>query len=208
MNKLFSEVLGAEAAVSPSLPAAASGCRQAALLLYAMSEADRSWTLARLSKDERAVIDPLLDELVSLAPDVDRSWMAEVAMNRPAAALGLQELLASADAEMVVLALRDEPPSLVRLVGSLSAWPWREAVFARLLGPGDGGRLNDPVVDGPSQAAPALAEAVMRRLAERLVGIAQMRAPVQHSGTSGGVLGKLAGRLQQWRSGSMGSLAP
>lgn len=208
MNKLFSEVVGAEATARPSLNSTVSGCRQAALLLYAMNEADRAWMLSQLSKDERAVIAPLLSELVSLAPDVDRTWMAEVALNTPTAALGLQDLLASADADMVALALRNEPPSLVRLVGSLSAWPWREAVLAQLLAPEEGGYRTDTVVDGPSEVAPALAEAVMRRLVERLTGSAQMRTPVQHASTSGGVLSKLAQRLQLWRSARIGNRAP
>lgn len=111
--------------------------RKAALSLHSMSKADRSWVLEQLSETERATVEPLLEELRSMAipggigllldetpqdnPDVFAS-SASLA-HEPTAEQQLQALTGSGISALKSC-LQHEPRRLAEMLCELRDWPW------------------------------------------------------------------------------------
>jgi hypothetical protein len=110
---------------------------QAALLLGAMSESDRAWTLAQLSADERAVLVPLLEELEALGIPVDAQLLDAVRARAGSVAPGSspsadEAYVLNAPAALLARVLAQEPAGLtVQLLG-LHAWPWQGELLKHL----------------------------------------------------------------------------
>lgn len=154
-----------------------SRAREAALFIHGLPEDARTQVLARLDGEERAQIDPLLLELVSLgiprlphhelsSRPVDLAVQSSV---EQAAQLSTTQVLAVlADANVITLAL------LLRVTD----WPWRGDLLASL---DDTKReqvlaLNRSTADGT--VAPAIADALSRRLIEQAGQISMKQPPL------------------------------
>lgn len=137
----------------PQLEAGVSeprGVRHAALLLHAMSPADRDWMLGELPSSERTNLLPLLAELealgiesdpsliddaISSATPADSSTATSFAAERRAGPISDEAALHALDAQQVralVECLRLEPLRLVGELLRLADWPWREDLLAAL----------------------------------------------------------------------------
>jgi len=168
----------ADASVHPDALSGAGGARRAALLLHAMGPKDRAWALTRLDANERAMVEPLLRELVELGipPDLPAAAlvpaksaraaaMADRAGKAPAGRRRADGTAASdIGLEPALVVLAGSPPALAAALLACAAWPWRAAALARL----------DPAVReawaqrAQRPLAPALASA-LREVFERHV---------------------------------------
>lgn len=126
------------------------GVRHAALLLHAMSPADRDWMLGELPSSERANLLPLLAELEALGIESDPSLIDDAissatgagfstatsfAAERLSGPISEEAALHALDAQQVrslVECLRLEPLGLVSELLRLADWPWREDLLAAL----------------------------------------------------------------------------
>lgn len=126
------------------------GARHAALLLHAMSPADREWMLGELPSSERANLLPLLAELEALGIESDPALIDDAisgatpagsptatpfAAGRLSGPISDEAALHALDAQQVrvlVECLRSEPLGLVGELLRLADWPWREDLLAAL----------------------------------------------------------------------------
>ncbi|MEO6936643.1 MAG: hypothetical protein ABI171_14990 [Collimonas sp.] len=132
--------------------------RRTALLLHAMSAADRHWMLARLDAESQASLRSMLDELVALGIPADKALLSRAAetaapLHQAAASMAIPaemtpvnaagtreaEPPASAitslnDVNPTTLAqiLQDEPPELIARLLACHAWQWREGLLEQL----------------------------------------------------------------------------
>ncbi len=125
----------------------APGERRAALLLHAMSDADRGWLLANLPDSQRAELGALLEELaqMQIAPDptlLQRAIgkpQAPAAPTRPATPARPRHLsdrdflmeLTGTQVRALAAALASEPALLVARCLQIQPWPWHEALLAQ-----------------------------------------------------------------------------
>jgi hypothetical protein len=187
MNKLFEEALAEQAAPTTSRPR-----RQAALLLHAMSDTDRTWALAQLGAEQRAQVEPLIHELVAMGVPADPHWLARVSVTPAVPVDAVRGGIAAADAECVLQVLLQEPAGLVRHVLAMGPWPWGGTVLSILRA--RRGELFEPGEPAELSARhPALDQSVLRHLAARLgVQSAAMQAQ-----KSVGAWVRLRARLQR-----------
>jgi hypothetical protein len=163
-------------AVAPAAGSAAQ--RSAALLLHGMNEADRAWAWERLDDLQREALAPLLQELSDLGVPRDAGLLRDVVASAPVAATPdatARQRVAGADPARLANVLALEPAGLVRRLLALGPWPWQDAVLTTLRA--RRGEIFEPdCAAGPP--APALDEALLDRLAER-VGVTALeeRAP-------------------------------
>lgn len=130
-------------------PASEGGApaRRAALLLHAMSPADRDWVLEQLPAAARARVRGLLDELAELGIPADEVLLeglrdaspAPVAQPRSAApplsaieGTGAVAVLEAADPREVARVLRNEPLGIVVHLLKAREWTWRDALLSEL----------------------------------------------------------------------------
>ncbi|MGM9486029.1 hypothetical protein [Ideonella sp. YS5] len=158
-----------EQAVAPA--AGGSAQRSAALLLHGMSEADRAWAWEQLDEIQRAALSPLLHELRELGVPRDASLLREVIAEAPRAAprpSSARDRVANADPTQLAELLHAEPAGLVQRVLALGPWPWQSQVLASLRA--RRGEVLEPMAGDVHASAPALDEALLQRLAERVSG--------------------------------------
>ncbi|MGC3963595.1 MAG: hypothetical protein QM803_09790 [Rhodocyclaceae bacterium] len=145
--------------------------RRAALLLHAMGEFDRQWTLARLAPSDRSNMDALLAELRELGIPADKSLirtaLEDGARSNGSLAQVVEDPIAAASPDIMVELLRYESQRTIALVLSLQEWSWRQAFLARLPQ-----ALRDDLLETCVLAAPpSLAVALRAILIERLGAI-------------------------------------
>lgn len=103
------------------------GLRRAALSLHGLAEQDRSWVLAALRPEQRAMLQPMLAELRELGIPADAALHGTL-LDGPARVLDAQDLAALAGV------LREEPPKLgailLRLGGTAQAPALQSALLA------------------------------------------------------------------------------
>ncbi|PCE23731.1 hypothetical protein BWP39_29060 [Paraburkholderia acidicola] len=130
----------------------AIGLRKAALLLHAVSQADRQWLLGRVDDARREQLSSLIDEIETLGIPADymlvrdvvelpRSLALAFGADSPAAhgsdeAFDAIEHLfrvvdAAAPARLAQI-LRDEPAGLIASLLDMYPWSWRHAVLSQL----------------------------------------------------------------------------
>lgn len=156
-----------EQAVAPA--AGQTAQRSAALLLHGMSEADRAWAWEQLGEPQRATLAPLLQELRELGVPRDQALVSELIAEVPpqaAPARTARERVAAADAVQVAQLLCPEPALLARRLLALGPWPWQSQVLMALRA--QHGEALEPMSDERVVPAPALDEALLERMAERL----------------------------------------
>jgi hypothetical protein len=129
--------------------------RQAALLLHALSEADRTWVMAALSEQERMELTVLLQELQDLNLPADPSWLAQWLPPMPTTETGLAQVqsessgasdsaLSASHSYSQLMALQPNQVSeLARLLSAepiqitlrllrIQPWPWREKLLGQM----------------------------------------------------------------------------
>lgn len=138
----------------------AAAFRRAALLLHALPGPDREWLLDALPRDARAGLLQLLDELqaVGLAPEpgMIEGWLASA--RHPLHNLGRRQL---GDLARMLAA---EPPAVAARLLAADAWPWQDALLARLPA-ACAGRVRAAL---QLPRAPALEQAVLASVLRRL----------------------------------------
>lgn len=167
--------------------------RRTALLLHAMSVADRDWMLARLDGEARAILRTMLDELLALGIPADQALLNRAAENitpaahaaRPSGMLPNAERKSGADilpastldsaiahltnAAPATLAqiLSEEPPELIARFLACHDWKWRDGVLEKL---GSGRRLQvERLAHSFSACPPRLREVLLQSVAARVV---------------------------------------
>mgnify|MGYP001619795446 CR=1 FL=1 len=133
-----------------AMPVATSATepRHAALLLHAMSAADRNWILAQMPEVQQQALHTLLAELEALGIPPDKSSLERLQQGgdiQPLPILGLAgasneptegglDLMALDAMKIASLAQawRAEPALLVAQALCLRPWPWRPALLERL----------------------------------------------------------------------------
>lgn len=122
--------------------------RHAALLLHALSEADRAWLWERLSDSQRNALQPLLLELGELGIARDPALVRQVLARAPGAAV--REALSPIDeldrlpAVRVAALLAQEPRAFVLQLISLRQWRWGDEIVRS---------MALPAVDRPGAAS-------------------------------------------------------
>ncbi|MFT4171324.1 MAG: hypothetical protein QM639_02095 [Rhodocyclaceae bacterium] len=168
-----------------------SDSRKAALLLHAMSEADRQWALARLSPESRTTAVAFLDELRTLGIPADESLVRE-ALDEAASQIRDKvetiDPLSSASPEVMLGLLRYESVNTIAWVLSLRDWPWREAFLSRL----SPSLREDVLLACIPEVPPALAASIRSVLAERLAAMAA------HQTTSAVTVSEAKSRRRLW----------
>jgi hypothetical protein len=153
--------------------------RSAALLLHGMSEADRGWAWERLDDLQRQALAPLLRELNELGVPRDAGLLRDVVASTPATSANspatARQRVAVADADRLADVLATEPAALVRRLLALGPWPWQDTVLTTLRM--RRGELFEPVTGEAHAPAPALDEALLARVAERVGAAAPLPAP-------------------------------
>jgi hypothetical protein len=166
--------------------------RRTALLLHAMSVADRNWMLTRLGGAVQTGLNGMLDELAALGIPADQDLLSRAAESTAPArhaalpATSLEELdigdaakflradpLAHAiaslkDATPASLAqvLKEEPPELIARLLACHAWSWREDLLEQL---GQASRLQvERFAHAFSGSGPRLTEVLLDSLISRL----------------------------------------
>lgn len=128
---------GASVPVPPS--------RRAALMTYAMAEADQAWLLRALAPAHRQVLEGLIAELHELGIPPDEVLLKQV-RDQPAAEIDTatasmiaplptdQRLASLSGAQILRLAqlLQREPPQLVARLLATESWNWRGALLAAM----------------------------------------------------------------------------
>lgn len=171
----------------------ARGARHAALLLHAMSPADRKWMLDALPQEERADLVPLLAELEALGIEQDPALIdaatSDDSFTAPAAISpghGLdhvahsllpesdEAMLQALDDEQVSALteiLRIEPVGLIAEWLKLADWPWRKS-FLQALEHVQRRKIEAHLaaMTSSAQTPPALREALISMVADRLRG--------------------------------------
>ncbi|WCM91112.1 hypothetical protein M5C99_11780 [Acidovorax sp. NCPPB 2350] len=194
---MFSDLAADSVAMEP---------RKAALLLHAMTPADRSWVLDRMPQHQQHELRALLAELhelgISPDPDAVREVLsATTAPERDAAPGSWTDpdfLMAidAGDVEALALAWRSQPVRMVAHALRLRPWPWRHALLEQL--PHLQRRRVGDVLESMSETMPcadmdnALALALMggmRRCCESARSGRQGRAQIE-TGT--------VGAMQRW----------
>lgn len=119
-----------------------SALRRAALALHALSSHDRARVWQRLDQARRALLDPLLVELVQLGIPQGRPWVDEHA--RPSSGLhvdpvdqtgstdsaeSLRRQVAALPAADVHVALLTQSSDTAAVILKSADWPWRDAVL-------------------------------------------------------------------------------
>lgn len=144
--------------------------RRAALTVHALGTEDRAWMLAQLQPQQRALIEPLLEELRDLGIHADRRALEQIQVETTSPATAATALARLDRREIRELArlLEREAPEVVRtlLAGDASSW---SRSLRKALAPAFAlrvSRLPPGPVAGPALHA-ALAAAVERRLAQR-----------------------------------------
>ncbi len=177
-------------------PDADSPARSAALLLHALSEADRHWLLQRLRPEESAVLRPMLTELRQMGMPADRSMVSaalrgvsflDASDSRPGAdstrSATSGTLPGNTDADRIVWlkqsapaalaeVLRAEPPKVIAHVLLLADWPWR-AQLLTCMGAPLRGRVEAAVAElrcdaARVRAASALQASLLKQVCARL----------------------------------------
>jgi hypothetical protein len=119
-----------------------SSLRRTALLLHAMTPADRQWTLERLPDDRRPALRALLDELRDLGIPPDRSLLAGAALDDAMPPIEkceppltrideLIDMLRAADPASLAAVLRDEPVKLIAALLNVTHWAWKDDFLAQ-----------------------------------------------------------------------------
>lgn len=140
--------------------------RQAALLVHALDDADRSWVLSQLPAPQQERMQSLLSELGELGIPEDRGLVEAALSAKPKTSpmpTDDEGFVCAVAAHEVVHALRAEPTAFVRKLLGCRDWPWAAAVAQELALPlalGGGG--------GPTTNAAAFRRCATRLLAERL----------------------------------------
>jgi len=135
--------------LDPSRPAA-TGARQAALLLHSLSGSDRQWILGRVTPQQRTELSELLQELVVLGLQPDPAMLvdtlhtvdADAAGTTPTPTLPSSGAASTQDSEWarvrdlpfesVTRVLLAEPDRLIVSLLRLGPWPWQAQLFARM----------------------------------------------------------------------------
>lgn len=144
-----------------------TAARRAALTLHALADEDRAWVLARLQPRQRALVEPLLDELRDLGIVVDPHTLPAIdeANASPATASCRLERLDRDRIAQVARVLEQEAPELARALLAGSDAGWQGALLAAMA-PEFAQRVRRlPTV---SSAAPALRAALVAAIEGRL----------------------------------------
>lgn len=106
----------------------APATRRAALLLHALTAADRDWVLGALAPSRRAELQALMGELqeLGIAPESEMVGRWLEPERHPLDDLGGRDLA------RLARTLAGEPPVLVARLLAARRWRWREALLARL----------------------------------------------------------------------------
>ncbi|WP_211473813.1 hypothetical protein [Collimonas humicola] len=166
--------------------------RRTALLLHAMSAADRNWMLTRLGGAVQTSLNGMLDELAALGIPADRDLLSRAAESTAparhaamsaadpvkldagnAAEILRADPLAHAIAALknatpasLAQVLKEEPPELIARLLACHAWSWREDLLEQL---GQARRLQvERFAHAFSGSAPRLTEILLDSLASRL----------------------------------------
>lgn len=174
---------------------ATQGLRRTALLLHALSAADREWLLGRLGEPERRALRALQAELIELGIPAERSLVDEVlgGAERPSVAGDESpgragSALARAGAAEVGRVIDGEPPLVVAHLLSAGDWAWRAELLARMGGvarvqiESHLARLSAPRAEASSAEGAALREAIVAAVERRLTAGA---APPRREARSG-----------------------
>lgn len=153
-----------------------SGLRRAALTLHALSSDDRARVWQRLDQTRRALLDPLLVELVQLGIPQGRPWMDEHALRSSGRHLdqvdqtdpaesseSLRRQVAALEAAQVHAALLTQSSDTAAVILNSADWPWRNVVLEQWPATSRhalSGRLSDDRSDAP----PALLNQLLRSL--------------------------------------------
>jgi hypothetical protein len=174
-----------------------AGHRRAALELHRLAPEDREWVLSQLGKTEHDRLLPLLAELRDMNFQVDDDDLPSLeAAPEPAPAPvddSPRERLRRASADAVCAALQGEPEWIVGALCELESWPWASEVAGRC-GTRTAHRLSaDPY-------PPALREALMRLVAERLPRANGVNGHAHHPALNGDAGGWRAfwPKVKQW----------
>ncbi|KHK58667.1 hypothetical protein PI87_02680 [Ralstonia sp. A12] len=196
-----------------------SPTRSAALLLHALSEADRHWLLQRLRPEESAMLGPMLAELRQMGIPAERSLVSSALHEVPfldgsdsragadTARGGMPgPLSATTDADRIVwlkqaapVALaevfRAEPPQAIAYVLLLADWPWRAQLLTRM-GPSIRGRVETAITElqrdtARVRAASAFQASLLKHVCARLDAFMASKqwALLQKEGRAGGLAG-------------------
>ncbi|WP_061540368.1 hypothetical protein [Collimonas fungivorans] len=176
------------------------GFRRTALLLHAMSAADRDWMLAKLDGEMRATLKTMLDELLALGIPADRALLNRAADGIVPAASTRRHSDASVNIELNGSAnilradavdsaianladmgpaalsqiLNEEPAELIARLLACHDWKWRDGLLEKL---GSGRRLQvERLAHSFSACPPRLREVLLQSVAAR---VAQLPIPVQ-----------------------------
>jgi hypothetical protein len=130
---------------SPAAPLAAAatqtaGLRRSALVLYAMTNADREWVFERLPAKARALLDPMIGELRELGVATDRALLRDAvqqseslqAKDSTPVAETDEQALEKFSHEIIAQAFDAEPAGLIAKLLSCRQWSWRESVLQRI----------------------------------------------------------------------------
>lgn len=167
-----------------------SSAKQAALMVHAMSPADRDWVLGRLSVQQRHALEDLLAELTSLGVVKDPEFITselrvsslvpsergeavaslQADVHKPDAGLPDEEYLADLTPFAVERLSRlwsAEPAALVAVALQAHSWPWHTQLLERLP------VLHRRKVEGllalsPAYACTELAKAILQVTRERM----------------------------------------
>jgi hypothetical protein len=165
--------------------------RRTALLLHAMSQADRNWMLNQLGGEAESSLTDMLDELVALGIPADQGLLSRAAesfgsahrMTTPAHSTAelnsvdariyqigvLEHVMASlkdATPASLLQVLKDEPPELIARLLACHAWSWREGLLEQF---GQARRLQvERFAHAFSGCAPRMTEVLLESLARRL----------------------------------------
>jgi hypothetical protein len=126
----------------PEGTAAATGLRQAALLLHTLPATDRAWMLSQLPDGQRVQMDRLLAEVAELGVPADPSLLDDVVRDAagalPASRGALSPTtpvvrrLSRLSPTLVAELLQGEPDRLIAQLLRLADWDWADEALQRL----------------------------------------------------------------------------